>query len=316
MPPTTSWVPSFRAAPWRTAWPMRTSPEVSDVHRRAALRLQHDLPDVVLRTDQADAADDVLLGLLRHDAAADVRVVRADPLVHLLERQVVLEQPVRVDDHLVLLQVPAERVDLGHAGHALEERRHHPVLQRAQAGEVVHRVAAGHAGFRLERVLVDLAHRRGHRPERGLHAFRHLPAGLGQPFEDELPREVDVHVVVEDQRDDGDPVLGDRAHRREARQAAHRALDGVGDELLDLERRQARSRADHLDLDVGDVREGVDRNRADRPRAQGDGHDDEEHDGQAVAQRPGHQSFDHVFSLGAAGPRATRPPATTSGTPP
>ena len=26
MPPTTSWVPFFTAAPWRTAWPMRTSP--------------------------------------------------------------------------------------------------------------------------------------------------------------------------------------------------------------------------------------------------------------------------------------------------
>ena len=64
--------------------------QITDIHRRAALGLQDDLPDVVLGPDQPHAPDDVLLGLERDDAAADVRVVALQRLEHVPERQLEL----------------------------------------------------------------------------------------------------------------------------------------------------------------------------------------------------------------------------------
>ena len=178
MPPTTSWVPSFTAAPWRTAWPMRTSPrsptytgvppaDLSTIFLMSSSDRIRPTPRMMYCSDCCDTMLPPTFELLSRIA-----------LVHRLERQVVLEQPVRIDHHLVLLQVAPEGVHLRHAGHALEQRRHHPVLQRAQAGEIVHRVPAGHSGLGFQRVLVNLAHGRRHRPHRRLHALRDLPRRL------------------------------------------------------------------------------------------------------------------------------------------
>ncbi len=122
MPPTHSFFPSLTAAPWRTAWSDPDLGHVADGDGDAPLGLEDDLRDVLDRADQPDAADDELLGVAVEDAAADVRVVVPDGLVDLADGQAVLEQPVRVDDDLVLLDVAAEGVDLADPRHGLEER--------------------------------------------------------------------------------------------------------------------------------------------------------------------------------------------------
>ncbi len=67
---------------------------------------------------------------------------------------------------------------------------------------------------------------------------------------------------VEDHGHHRQAELGQRAHLGRVRQAGAGLLDGVGDQLLDLERRQGRRLGDDGHLDVGDVGEGVDRQLA------------------------------------------------------
>ena len=69
------------------------------------------------------------------------------------------------------------------------------------------------------------------------------PVGIAsapaQPLADELAGAVEVGPLVEDDRDDGDAELGDRADLLDVRQPAHRPLDREREERLDLHRAQA-----------------------------------------------------------------------------
>jgi hypothetical protein len=65
-----------------------------------------------------------------------------------------------------------------------------------------------------------------------LHAFGQAPAHVAHPFVHLLPGEVDVGVIMKDQGDDSQSVLGHRAHGDQARQPAHGGFHGVGDEPL------------------------------------------------------------------------------------
>ncbi len=99
-----------------------------------------------------------------------------------------------------------------------------------------------------------------------------------------------------DERDDRDAVLGDRPHEVQAGQAAHGHLDGLGDELLDLQGRQARRPCHDLDLDVGHVREGVDGQGQEGvdPDPDEEGQDDE--DEGPLPEGKGDDLLDHHFS--------------------
>ena len=136
--------------------------------------------------------------------------------------------------------------------------RHHPVLPAAQL--------AGRVAVALQRVLVDLPDRRVVRPEVRRDAVGHL--GVGQPFGHLLPRPVDVDVVLEGQDHLRQPERRDRPLDQHARRAGQRPLDRDGHLLLDLLRRLAGVEGDHHDLDVGDVRERLDLQLAERDDAE------------------------------------------------
>ena len=191
--------------------------DVADVDRRRADLLQHDRADVVEVADQPDAAHEEGLGPLRQRAAAGVRVVPRERVVHVADRDLVVAQAVRVDQHLVLLDVAAGRVDLGDAGDRAQERPHHPVLHGAALEELLLRERALAVVGPLERVLVHLAERRRHRPEHRRHALRQAGAELEQPLHHQLAREVDVGRVGEDERDQGEAGLVERAELGQAR---------------------------------------------------------------------------------------------------
>jgi hypothetical protein len=109
--------------------------DVAHRDRRPALRREDDGLEVRLRADQADPADDELLGVAVDDVAADVRVVPGDSFGDRSDRQVVLQQLVGIELDLVLLDVAAEGIHLRDAGHALEQRADRPVLRRSHVSD-------------------------------------------------------------------------------------------------------------------------------------------------------------------------------------
>ena len=110
---------------------------VADADRHAVLGGDHDVLDL-LQVDRAALAVDQQHPRPDGDApAADVAVVLLDGLHNLVERQAVLDQPLRVDADLVLLFVAAPAVDLGHAGNGPKLRLDDPVVNGPQLGELL-----------------------------------------------------------------------------------------------------------------------------------------------------------------------------------
>ena len=119
--------------------------------------------------------------------------------------------------------------------------------------------------------LVDLAEPGGDRAHLGLAVARGDLALRGaEALADELARPVDVGAVLEDHGHDRQAELRDRADLLDPRQPAHGGLDREGDEALDLLGGEAGAVGQDLDLDVGDVGDGVDRELAQRADPDGD----------------------------------------------
>ena len=75
----------------------------------------HDVADVLRVFDQSQAANVVELAALRIEAAAGVGVVGAQLLEDLRNRDAVGEQPVGIEQHLILHGGAAEAGIVGHA---------------------------------------------------------------------------------------------------------------------------------------------------------------------------------------------------------
>ncbi len=290
---------------------------VAQGQRRAAHFLEHDGADVVDVAHQAHAADQVLLGKMRQHAAARVGVVGGQRLEHLLHRHVVVAQPLGIDQHLVLLLVAALRVDLRHARNGAQQRPHHPVLGDAAAGQLVGRQFPAAVVRTIERVLVDLAQPRGHRPQHRRHAHRHARLHFDDALHHQLAREVHVGLVAEHQRDQRQAGLVQRAHLCQRRQAGHRHLHRYGDEALDLLGRAPGRLGGDLHLHVGHVRKRIQRQLAGGVDAEEQQHGGHHGHHQPLLERAAYQCVDHAPSISARLRSLLRwkPPSTTIGCP-
>src|SRR5581483_10419606 len=259
---------------------------VADVHRGAADFLDHDVPNVLQRFDEADAAHDVLFGVLFEDVAAGVGVVLGDRFEYVMERQIVLAEQAGFHHDLVLLDESAQRIDVHHFGDALEQRPDDPILNGPHVDQVL-LVEVLRLARKLRRLDVILKHF----SESGCVGDHHrLGAGrqrvphLDQPFKDQLSREVDVHAGFEDDRDERQADFRQGAQLGERRHPRQLQLDRKGDEPFDLGRRQPRRLGHDLDEDAGDGGERVDRNGPERVHAAGGQQERGDHDEDALAK--------------------------------
>ena len=197
----------------------------------------------------------------------------------------------RVGLHLVLLDVAADGIGAGHTGHRLHLRPDDPVLNGTQVHgppEVIRQTLAVRgqigtialpsglavtngdtfAGRRVfDRPPVNLAQAGRNRPHLHLNARRQITFRFSEPFGHLLAGEVDIGLVGEDRRDLGEAVARERAGGFEAWRAGERGFDRERDLFLDLDRRQRGSHSVDLDLDIGHVRDSIDRQLGQRPRA-------------------------------------------------
>ena len=154
-----------------------------------------DRADVVGRSQQPDAANQILLFPLFEVIASGVRVAAAERGEHLRQSHAVCAHARRVDVHLILLDEAAAADDVRDARRHLQVAFDHPVLDPAKIG--------WRRGLRHEAVAIQLADRRRERRELRLDLGRQVR--LRQPLEDALPqaalpREVVVDLVVEGDR--------------------------------------------------------------------------------------------------------------------
>ena len=158
----------------------------------------HDVADIRRRTQQSDAADQVLLRALFDVAATGIRIAALQRGKNVLHVQPVRPEPGQVRHHLVLLDEAAAAHNIRHSGNNLQLPLHHPVLDAAQL--------RGADGVALQVVAEDLADRTGQGAQRGLDAVGEV--GVLQPLLHLLSRKVVVDGIVKRNVDERQAELG------------------------------------------------------------------------------------------------------------
>ena len=291
---------------------------VADVNRHTVLFLEHDGAQVLDIAHQTDTANQVLLGILRQHAATGVGVVATDRLIDIGHRQAKVAQLVRIDQNLILPGETALRIDLGHARNRAQQRTHHPVLGDPALHQLLFAQRFVTVVGTLQRVLIDLAQAGGNRTEYRRNAFRQARADFEQALHDQLAGEIDVGLVIEDQGDQRQAGLVQRSHFLQTGQAGHRHFQRHGGKTLDFLRRTARGFGGNLHLNVGDVREGIDRQLLRRIQAKEKEDRGNDRDDQALLERRTDEGLDHdpSISLRLRSLFRWKAPSTTSFSPP
>ena len=195
---------------------------------------------------------------------------------------------------MILTLVAADGVDLGDTARVAKLGPDDPVLKRAQVfGRIGLAVGTSCTLLGLDRIQEDLPEAGGDRAKFRGDAGGKLTEGALEALIHQLACEIDVGAVVEDDGHLAQPVSRNRAGVLKARNACDGGLDGEGDALFGLQRRIAGGFGVDLNLDVGDVRSGVDRQALEAPDADGAGQEDEPHDRPSEADRKGDDTFKH-----------------------
>ena len=106
-----------------------------DVDRNSVRAADDDPLDVIDGRDQPDASHDQPGTVRLQHVAANIQIARTDGRHHRAERQVVGPEAIRIDVHLVLLDMATDGGDLRDARHGIELVADEPVLQRAELTE-------------------------------------------------------------------------------------------------------------------------------------------------------------------------------------
>ena len=176
--------------------------DVLHIDRRALLRLEWDVLDVLDLFDVAATAHVILSRTDFKNPSAHVAVGPADFVHDFVEGDAVGRQLVRVEVHLILLHEAADRRDFGNSFHRFERVTKVPILEGAQFGEVVL------PGFVDKRVFVNPAHARRVRSNLWVDAFGQHAAHGAQVFDDARTRPIDVRPILENDVDEGLPEHG------------------------------------------------------------------------------------------------------------
>ena len=278
------------AVAWRVA--QLHGGHVLHQYRRTMFRcFDHDVADILDPLREADAADVIGVAAALDVGPAGIGIVAFQRAEHIADAERHALQPDRIHGHFVLFQVATETVHLGDPGRAHQLAGDDPILHLAQ----LHRgVLVLVAGDRMHDILVHLAEAGAERCEvRLFHAGRQIAAHQLQPLVHQLPREIGIETILENDRHLTHPEARDAAQFDHVGQVADRLLDRVAHELLYLQRGQRGRDGDHLHLVVGDVRHGIHRQAHDGADAECDQHQRAEADDDLVLYREPDDPFDH-----------------------
>jgi hypothetical protein len=201
-------------------------------HRALAASLDHDFFQVVQIRDATERADQQLGSAGVEIAAGRVGVAAPERRLDVRQRHVVLQQRLRIHQHLELLPPAPHRDDLRDSGNRQQTLPYDPIGERA------HFDRTGRASFAMHADDENLAHDRSH--------GRHLRAdSLGETirrqrnlFRHDLAINVDIGPPSELDVHDGQTDAGRAAHRLHARRAVQRRLERKSNQRFNFFRRE------------------------------------------------------------------------------
>ena len=209
-------------------------------HHGTAPRGLHDhRHEIVHALNAAERADEKLVAALREVAPRGVGVAGLHGGLHLVEREAILQEQFRIDEHLELLPPAAHRHHLRDAGDRQQPLPHHPVCQRADLHRRRGVVFARHAHVH------HLPHDRGDGRQLRTDAPGHAVEGDRDLLGDHLPVDVDIGSPRKLDVDHRQADAGGAPHGLHARGAVEHRLERKGDERLDLLGGEARGFREH-----------------------------------------------------------------------
>ena len=220
----------------------------------------HDLGDFLLGNHLSRRANQVLLTAVLQVARSHVGVVFDQRFQDIAEGDIERHQFFRVGRHLVLLDISADTVDFRHAGNRAELGPDDPVLNRAQRHHRIKRILEGWVPLLpFQRPQENFAQAGGDRTHDRLNTERQLLFHFLQAGVDQLARKINIGAFLKNDGDLRQPVAGNRPGFEQVGQSRQCGFHRVGDALFHFQWRVAgRFRVD-LHLNVGDVRQSVDR---------------------------------------------------------
>ena len=217
---------------------------------------------------------------------------------------------------MILPNESAHAVDFVDSGQFSQLRTDHPLLDRPQAHEIdvagdqtLRALRTGPRCFsphfpvrraivsRFDRILVDLAQSGRDGTQFRRDSIGQFLSHHRQPLEDQLPRKIRIHMILEDDNHLRQAGLRQGPHLLHVGQAGHLRLDGERDQTLHLLRTQAPGlRQDHH-LHVRNIGEGV--NRQSQPCEDPEREEDAscQQDKKTLSQNESQHMIEHVESL-------------------
>jgi hypothetical protein len=172
-----------------------------------------------------------------------------------------------IDVDLVLPHESADGRDFTDAFNRLQRVSHRPVLDAAKLVRVPAADGSPLWVPPFEGVPKDLPKRGGVGPQGRRNTVRHRARRQrGQLFQNTRTRPVELHIIVEDHVDAGEPEHGGAADGAHPGDPHERRRKGVGDLVFDVPRRSTRPLGEHDLLILADVRDGVHGDRITRQK--------------------------------------------------
>src|SRR5579871_2940698 len=217
----------------------------------SVLRFEYGLTDVVDVAEESEGANVDLLQPGFDEAADGVDVVHLQGLLHLSEREAVGNEFVRIDADLIFARGSAEADDVDDIWNGFELLFERPVLESFELHQIVFRIGA------MQRVPINLADRAVIAADLRLEIIGERK--LREALENFLAVPIVGGLIVEDQHQAGESEERGGAQMFEMRDAVHHDLDGNSDLLFHFFSGASGPLGDDLDVIVGDVGVGFDR---------------------------------------------------------
>ena len=168
--------------------------DILNPHRRAVAGSNHDVLDLTDRRNTRQSPHHPRFTGGHDLPAADVGVVAAQRIQHILKREAKLDQCFRFDDDVILPLQATPRIDLGHTRHLAKLGLDHPIMDGPEFFDRVF------AGLRPDNVVKDLTEtgrdRAELRPSDTIWQF-----DCREPFGNVLPRVDNADVIIEGRHD-------------------------------------------------------------------------------------------------------------------
>ncbi|MNI07075.1 hypothetical protein D3C73_600780 [compost metagenome] len=261
---------------------------ITEPERRAAHRLQNDVLDIGYALQiAAPAHHELEFGKLDR-AAPDIRIAGAHGIGDVGERNVLRLQPDRIDHDGILPDETADTGDLGNTFGFRYREPHDPVLQGPQLRK---RHLLCHHG-----ILIDPADTRRIRTERRRDPARKAALRDIEIFKHAAARPVRIGAILEDHIDEGCAEEGEAPHHLGFRHCQHGGRQRIGHLVLDDLRRLTGIIGVDDHLNIGEIGNGVERQRPQGVNAARDRQHGSNKDQDQIAGGPGYHTGDHCFA--------------------